>query len=136
MMIPLELEVVWNGSVRAVVPFDQAREELAPRPYAPLPETIRLICKTCGGSFQELASRARHRVYCSVECRSRRLVRYCLVCDEPFEVPTKRKDQRHCSRRCGDITNARKSRARSMAEIGRLGGLKSGEARRRGKADE
>lgn len=129
-MIPVELEVIWNGSVRDVVPVDEARRELAAQPVGRLPLTVRRVCERCGDSFDIRPGWIRRRRYCSTACRSSRVVRLCPVCGEPFTVAVKRRDQVHCSKRCGYSGRYAKNPGR-MAAIGRLGGLKSGAARRR-----
>lgn len=112
-----EFDIVWDGSVRDVVPFEQARLELAPRPYRPLPETVRMLCETCGDSFQVKASRVSRRRFCSTACRSRRVVRLCSYCGQPFEVPVKKREQRHCSRICA---LRRQAESGHTAKIARL----------------
>lgn len=128
-MIPIDLEVIWNGSVRDVVPVDEARRELQ-QPVGRLPVTVRKVCETCGDSFEIKPGWVRRKRHCSTACRSSRVVRLCPVCGEAFTVAVKRRDQVHCSKQCGYSGRYAKDRAR-MASIGRLGGLKSGAARRR-----
>lgn len=124
-----EFDVVWNGSVRAIEPFTRSTMPAAPSWHA-LGWNLSKVCRGCGETFRIKPSEVDRRHNCSRACLAKPVHKICPRCQAPFTVPFKRRDQVHCSRQChGDATAERRGRSR-MAELGRLGGLKSGAVRR------
>jgi very-short-patch-repair endonuclease len=46
-----------------------------------------LTCRKCGRSFPFAQSGSRPHLFCSRQCRSRRVEKYCPKCNKPFSVP-------------------------------------------------
>lgn len=60
-----------------------------------------LICRKCGKSFPYIASNAKPKVYCSKECRSRRVNITCEICGKLKNVPASNATRyKHCSIEC------------------------------------
>lgn len=139
----IEFDVVWNGSVRAVEPFQRTPPAptlasiIASTPGAGRPYRIARLAKICRGggeTFLVRVSEAARRHCCSVACLSRPLPKVCPVCQGPFSVKFRSRDQVYCSHACAGRDTASQRGASHMAVIGRLGGLRSVAERRRRKA--
>jgi len=64
--------------------------------------SITRICKTCGGEIKIWPSLVKdcRGIFCSNNCRKRRVKVVCLNCGKGVEVKYHRKDQKYCSKEC------------------------------------
>lgn len=133
-----DIEVVWNGSVRPVEPFirDAALAPLPDMTFAARSALVAKTCPSCGDTFFVKQSSVRRRRYCSKRCRQVKVEKTCPQCEKPFIVSAKRRDQVHCSQYCQGRQAAKRRTSSAYVAMGRLGGLKSGIARRQAAAGQ